>query len=122
MKHTLHSRGKTNNLGPSILQKAILDVEISLGRCGIANLAILQLENVSGRRGRSKISYWRMSNVTKKKNPRAFVGGTWSDNSEDEEDKTNEETCLVAQASNEICLGINLEANEWIKDSGCRYV
>ncbi|GKA27302.1 retrovirus-related pol polyprotein from transposon TNT 1-94 [Tanacetum coccineum] len=23
------------------------------------------------------------------------------------------------QASNEICLGINLEPNEWIKDSGC---
>ncbi|GJR56340.1 hypothetical protein Tco_1406861 [Tanacetum coccineum] len=45
--------------------------------------------------------------------------GTWSDNGEDEEEKINEETCLVAQASNEICLGINLEANEWIKDSGC---
>ncbi|GJT82200.1 retrotransposon protein, putative, ty1-copia subclass [Tanacetum coccineum] len=50
-------------------------------------------------------------------NQRDFVGGTWSDNSEDEEEKNNEETCLVAQASNEICLGINLEANEWIKDS-----
>nr|GFA09322.1 retrotransposon protein [Tanacetum cinerariifolium] len=50
---------------------------------------------------------------------RAFVGGTWSDNGEDEKEKTNEETCLVAQASNEICLGINLEADEWIKDSGC---
>ncbi|GJW40089.1 hypothetical protein Tco_0065934 [Tanacetum coccineum] len=42
-----------------------------------------------------------------------------NDNIEDEEDKTNEETCLVAQALNEICLGINLEADEWIKDSGC---
>nr|GEW64390.1 copia protein [Tanacetum cinerariifolium] len=55
----------------------------------------------------------------KSKNQRAFVGGTRSDNGEDEEDKTNEETCLVAQASNEIRLGINLEANEWIKDNGC---
>ncbi|GJZ17847.1 hypothetical protein Tco_0553970 [Tanacetum coccineum] len=45
--------------------------------------------------------------------------GTWSNNGEDEEDKTNEETCLVAQASNKIRLGINLEADEWIKDSGC---
>ncbi|GKC69697.1 hypothetical protein Tco_1115580 [Tanacetum coccineum] len=35
-----------------------------------------------------------------------------SDNGENEEEKTNEETCLVAQASNEICLGINLEADE----------
>ncbi|GJY59229.1 zf-CCHC domain-containing protein [Tanacetum coccineum] len=57
--------------------------------------------------------------LLKCKNQRAFVGGTWSDNGEDEEDKTNEETCLVAQASNKICMGINLEADEWIKDSGC---
>ncbi|GJW59376.1 hypothetical protein Tco_0108711 [Tanacetum coccineum] len=31
------------------------------------------------------------------------------DNGEDEEENTKDETCLVAQASNEICLGINLE-------------
>ncbi|GKA90995.1 hypothetical protein Tco_0812865, partial [Tanacetum coccineum] len=35
------------------------------------------------------------------------------------EEKAKDETCLVAQASNEICLGINLEPDEWIKDSGC---
>nr|GEV08344.1 zf-CCHC domain-containing protein/DUF4219 domain-containing protein/UBN2 domain-containing protein [Tanacetum cinerariifolium] len=35
------------------------------------------------------------------KNQRAFVGGTWSDSGEDEEEKTKDETCLVAQASNE---------------------
>ncbi|GKB57455.1 zf-CCHC domain-containing protein [Tanacetum coccineum] len=35
---------------------------------------------------------------------------------EEEEDKTKDETCLVAQASNEICLGIDLEPDEWIKD------
>ncbi|GKF57780.1 retrovirus-related pol polyprotein from transposon TNT 1-94, partial [Tanacetum coccineum] len=29
------------------------------------------------------------------------------------------ETCLVAQASNKICLGVDLEPDEWIKDSGC---
>ncbi|GKD00894.1 alpha/beta hydrolases superfamily protein [Tanacetum coccineum] len=46
------------------------------------------------------------------KNQRAFVGGTWSDSGEDEEEKTRDETCLVAQASNEICLGINLEPDE----------
>ncbi|GJV16060.1 retrovirus-related pol polyprotein from transposon TNT 1-94 [Tanacetum coccineum] len=53
------------------------------------------------------------------KNQRDFVRGTWSDSGEDEEEKTKGETCLVAQASNEICLGINLEPDEWIKDSGC---
>ncbi|GJV67860.1 hypothetical protein Tco_1483369 [Tanacetum coccineum] len=53
------------------------------------------------------------------KNERAFVGGTWSDSGKHEEERTKDETCLVAQASNEICLGINLEPDEWIKDSGC---
>ncbi|GJR62597.1 copia protein [Tanacetum coccineum] len=43
----------------------------------------------------------------------------WSDNGEDEVEKTKDETCLVAQAPDEICLGINLEPDEWIKDSGC---
>nr|GEX62797.1 retrovirus-related Pol polyprotein from transposon TNT 1-94 [Tanacetum cinerariifolium] len=38
---------------------------------------------------------------------------------EDEVEKTKDETCLVAQAPDEICLGINLEPDEWIKDSGC---
>ncbi|GJR48228.1 hypothetical protein Tco_1316331 [Tanacetum coccineum] len=52
-------------------------------------------------------------------NQRAFIGGAWSDSGEDEEEKGKDETCLVAQASNEICLGINLEPDEWIKDSGC---
>ncbi|GJW27963.1 retrovirus-related pol polyprotein from transposon TNT 1-94 [Tanacetum coccineum] len=42
-----------------------------------------------------------------------------SDSGEDELEKAKDETCLVAQASNEICLGINLELDEWIKDSGC---
>nr|GEV97147.1 zf-CCHC domain-containing protein/UBN2 domain-containing protein [Tanacetum cinerariifolium] len=49
----------------------------------------------------------------------AFIGGAWSDSGEDEEEKTKDETCLVAQASNKICLGIKLEPKEWIKDSGC---
>ncbi|GKA44718.1 hypothetical protein Tco_0737514 [Tanacetum coccineum] len=52
-------------------------------------------------------------------NQRAFIGGAWSDSGEDEEEKTKDKTCLVAQASNKICLGINLEPDEWIKDSGC---
>ncbi|GJY73384.1 retrovirus-related pol polyprotein from transposon TNT 1-94 [Tanacetum coccineum] len=53
------------------------------------------------------------------KNQRAFIGGSWSDNDEEDDEKVNDETCLVAQASNEICLGVNLEPVEWIKDSGC---
>ncbi|GJZ24204.1 hypothetical protein Tco_0561663 [Tanacetum coccineum] len=43
----------------------------------------------------------------------------WSDSGEDEDEKAKYKTCLVAQESNEICLRINLEPDEWIKDSGC---
>nr|GEU65080.1 copia protein [Tanacetum cinerariifolium] len=52
-------------------------------------------------------------------NQKAFIGGAWSDSGEDEKEKAKDETCLVAQASNEICLGINLEPDELIKDNGC---
>ncbi|GKE96087.1 hypothetical protein Tco_1580942, partial [Tanacetum coccineum] len=38
---------------------------------------------------------------------------------EEDDEKVKDETCLMAQASNEICLGIDLEPDEWIKDSGC---
>ncbi|GKC79431.1 retrovirus-related pol polyprotein from transposon TNT 1-94, partial [Tanacetum coccineum] len=55
----------------------------------------------------------------KAKNQRAFVGGSWSDSGEEDDEKVNNETCLVAQASSEICLGVDLEPDEWIKDSGC---
>ncbi|GJR02760.1 hypothetical protein Tco_0525744 [Tanacetum coccineum] len=59
------------------------------------------------------------SKPPKNNNQRAFIGGAWSDNGEDEVGKTKDETCLVAQAPDEICLGVNLEPDEWIKDSGC---
>nr|GEV70756.1 hypothetical protein [Tanacetum cinerariifolium] len=55
----------------------------------------------------------------KDKNQRAFVGGSWSDSGEEDDKKVNNKTCLAAQASSEICLGVDLEPNEWIKDSGC---
>ncbi|GKD24929.1 retrovirus-related pol polyprotein from transposon TNT 1-94 [Tanacetum coccineum] len=55
----------------------------------------------------------------KDKNQRAFVGGSWSDSGEEDDEKAKDETCLMAQASNEICLGVNLEPDEWIKDSRC---
>nr|GEX31704.1 zf-CCHC domain-containing protein/UBN2 domain-containing protein [Tanacetum cinerariifolium] len=55
----------------------------------------------------------------KDKNRRAFVGGSWSDSGEEDDEKVKDETCLVAHASSEICIGVNLEPDEWIKDSGC---
>nr|GEV71083.1 protein ALP1-like [Tanacetum cinerariifolium] len=55
----------------------------------------------------------------KDKNQRAFVGGSWSDSGVGDDEKVKDETCLVAHASSEICLGVDLEPDEWIKDSGC---
>nr|GEV68093.1 reverse transcriptase domain-containing protein [Tanacetum cinerariifolium] len=55
----------------------------------------------------------------KDKNQRAFVGGFWSDNGEEDDEKIKDKTCIVAHASSEICLGVDLEPEEWIKDSGC---
>ncbi|GJS90138.1 zf-CCHC domain-containing protein [Tanacetum coccineum] len=55
----------------------------------------------------------------KDKNQRAFVGGSWSDSGEEDDEKVKDETCLVAHASSEICLGVDLEPGEWIKDSRC---
>ncbi|GJS24627.1 hypothetical protein Tco_0453259 [Tanacetum coccineum] len=73
-------------------------------------MAIKEFNKLFKRRGRFS---------PRSNNQRAFIGGAWSDSGEDEEEKAKDETCLVAQASNEICLGINLEPDEWIKDSGC---
>ncbi|GJY39204.1 retrovirus-related pol polyprotein from transposon TNT 1-94 [Tanacetum coccineum] len=55
----------------------------------------------------------------KDKNQRTFVRGSWSDSGEEDDEKVKNETCLVVQESSEICLGFDLEPDEWIKDSGC---
>ncbi|GJV60459.1 retrovirus-related pol polyprotein from transposon TNT 1-94 [Tanacetum coccineum] len=38
------------------------------------------------------------------KDQKAFIGGSWSDSEDEAEDKTNNETCLMAQSSNEVTL------------------
>nr|GEX62577.1 reverse transcriptase domain-containing protein [Tanacetum cinerariifolium] len=53
------------------------------------------------------------------KNQRALVEGSWSDSSEEDDEKAKDELCLTAQASSEIYIGIDLELDKWIKDSGC---
>ncbi|GJW10760.1 zf-CCHC domain-containing protein [Tanacetum coccineum] len=40
----------------------------------------------------------------KDKNQRAFVGGSWSDSGEEDDEKAKDETCLVAQASSEVTM------------------
>nr|GEV25122.1 retrovirus-related Pol polyprotein from transposon TNT 1-94 [Tanacetum cinerariifolium] len=80
-------------------------------------MAVKEFKRLFKRRGR----FVRQPRDEKKsfQRRRNDKNGAWSDSGEDEEEKTKDETCLVAQASNEICLGINLEPDEWIKDSGC---
>ncbi|GJT55343.1 hypothetical protein Tco_0990397 [Tanacetum coccineum] len=39
--------------------------------------------------------------LSRYQNQKAFVGGSWSDSDEDEEEKTNDKKCLMAKASNE---------------------
>ncbi|GKE32578.1 retrovirus-related pol polyprotein from transposon TNT 1-94 [Tanacetum coccineum] len=56
----------------------------------------------------------------KDKNQRAFVGGSWSDSGGEDDEKTKDEMFLVAQASNEICLGIDLEPANLIFGSNLR--
>nr|GEV22329.1 reverse transcriptase domain-containing protein [Tanacetum cinerariifolium] len=73
-------------------------------------MAIKEFKRFFKRRGRF---------LPKNNDQRSFIGGAWNNNGEDEVEKTKDETCLVGQAPDEICLGINLEPDEWIKDSGC---
>ncbi|GJU19388.1 pentatricopeptide repeat-containing protein [Tanacetum coccineum] len=40
---------------------------------------------------------------SKDKNQRAFVGGSWSDSGEEDDEKVKNKTCLVAHASSEVC-------------------
>nr|GEV83054.1 zf-CCHC domain-containing protein [Tanacetum cinerariifolium] len=42
--------------------------------------------------------------ISRNKDQKAFIGGSWSDSDNDAEDKTNDETCLMAQSSNEVTL------------------
>nr|GEV15739.1 UBN2 domain-containing protein [Tanacetum cinerariifolium] len=58
---------------------------------------------------RSRNDGYECSKPPKNNDQRAFIEGAWSGNREDEAEKTKDETCLVAQAPDEICLGINLE-------------
>ncbi|GJV32335.1 retrovirus-related pol polyprotein from transposon TNT 1-94 [Tanacetum coccineum] len=55
----------------------------------------------------------------KDKNQRAYVGCSWSNSMKNDFLRRLKLDILVSQASDEICLGVDLEPDEWIKDSGC---
>ncbi|GJZ79284.1 hypothetical protein Tco_0644121 [Tanacetum coccineum] len=46
------------------------------------------------------------------KDQKAFIGGSWRDSKNDAEDKTNDETCLMAQSSNEVTLNSSFHSDD----------
>ncbi|GJT14172.1 hypothetical protein Tco_0861214 [Tanacetum coccineum] len=50
------------------------------------------------------------------KNQRAFVGGSWSDSGEEDDEKAKDETCLMAQASSECKVIFSEHGSEITKD------
>ncbi|GKB44358.1 retrovirus-related pol polyprotein from transposon TNT 1-94 [Tanacetum coccineum] len=48
----------------------------------------------------------------KDKNQKTFIEGSWSDGGEEDYEKAKEETCLMAQASNELKLGLGFNSFE----------
>ncbi|GKA41447.1 hypothetical protein Tco_0734040 [Tanacetum coccineum] len=51
------------------------------------------------------------------KNQKAFVGGSWSDSIEDEEENIKDETCLMAQTSNEVKCSEVVKLSKVVKRS-----
>ncbi|GJR27115.1 zf-CCHC domain-containing protein [Tanacetum coccineum] len=49
---------------------------------------------------------------SRNKDQKAFIGGSWSDSENDAEDKTNDETCLMAQSSNEVTLNSSYHSDD----------
>nr|GEV51515.1 transposase, Ptta/En/Spm, transposase, Tnp1/En/Spm-like protein [Tanacetum cinerariifolium] len=73
-------------------------------------MAVGDFKKFYKRRGRfvrqprnEKKSFQRKRDDKNDKNQRAFIGGSWSDIDEEDDEKVNDETFLVAQASNEVC-------------------
>ncbi|GJZ19288.1 hypothetical protein Tco_0555878 [Tanacetum coccineum] len=50
-----------------------------------------------------KKTFQRSHDDKNDKNHRAFVEGSWSDSNEEDDENVKDETCLIAQASSEVC-------------------
>ncbi|GKB84418.1 hypothetical protein Tco_0956690 [Tanacetum coccineum] len=58
-----------------------------------------------------------MPEKPRNKNQRAFIRGSWTDSGEDEEEKIKDETCLMAQSSNEVPVASVDEVKSFYKPS-----
>ncbi|GJS29923.1 zf-CCHC domain-containing protein [Tanacetum coccineum] len=54
-------------------------------------------------------------NPPRYKNQRAFIGGSWSDSVEEDEEKNKDETCLMAQTINEVPIASKEEVKRFYK-------
>nr|GEZ28389.1 zf-CCHC domain-containing protein/DUF4219 domain-containing protein/UBN2 domain-containing protein [Tanacetum cinerariifolium] len=76
----------------------------------------LSQRNKDDKNGKSKKKYFKCGDLnhlirecpklSRNENQRAFIIGSWSDSDKDEEEKTKEEKCLMAKASNEVLFEI----------------
>ncbi|GKD11198.1 hypothetical protein Tco_1190883, partial [Tanacetum coccineum] len=73
-------------------------------------MAVRDFKKFFKRRGRfmrqpqnDKKTFQRSRDDKNDKNQRAFVGGSWSDSVEEDDEKVKKEMCLVAQASSKVC-------------------
>ncbi|GKC59250.1 hypothetical protein Tco_1086848, partial [Tanacetum coccineum] len=83
-------------------------------------MAVRDFKKFFKRRGRfvkqprnDKKTFQRSRDDKNDKNQRAFVGGSWSDSGEEDDEKVNNEACLVAQAPNETSLAISTTEAEY---------
>ncbi|GKA86804.1 hypothetical protein Tco_0808515, partial [Tanacetum coccineum] len=81
-------------------------------------MAVRDFKKFFKRRGRfmrqpqnDKKTFQRSRDDKNDKNQRAFVGGSWSDSVEEDDEKVKKEMCLVAQASSKIIMA-NLPPND----------
>ncbi|GJZ65852.1 ribonuclease H-like domain-containing protein [Tanacetum coccineum] len=83
-------------------------------------MAVIDFKKFFKRRGRDPNHLIReCPKPPRDKNQKVFVGGSWSDSGEEDDEKAKDKTCLMAHAFSEIFLGIDLDPDEWIKDYGC---
>nr|GEU98758.1 zf-CCHC domain-containing protein/UBN2 domain-containing protein [Tanacetum cinerariifolium] len=89
-------------------------------------MAMIDFKKFFKRRGRciQTISSRSVQN-SRNYNQRAFVGGSWSDSDEDGEEKTKDEKCLMANASNEALFETEFFSDDQSsldeKDLDCEY-
>nr|GEV83399.1 retrovirus-related Pol polyprotein from transposon TNT 1-94 [Tanacetum cinerariifolium] len=72
-------------------------------------MAVRDFNKLFKRRGRFVRQPWNEKKMFQRS--RDDKNGSWSDRGEEDDEKAKEETCLVGHASNEICLGVDLEPN-----------